>query len=335
MGLLDANDWQATWIGSALVGTADRPTPCPYLRRAVELPGAVRSARLYITALGLYEFSINGQRVGRDVLRPGWTDYRRRLIYDAYDVTALLRPGANVLGAILADGWYCGHLAHLPRQQYGDRPKLLAQVVIEYADGKGETIPTDAAWKTDTGPLRRADLSMGEFYDALLEQPGWDTPGHDDRWWRPVVTFPAPEGMQLVARRGPPVRATRLLAPTAAPTPCDALPDGYRGFLYDLRESMVGVVRLRLCGPRGQTVRLRYGERLDADGSLHTANLQKARATDHYTLKGGGEETYEPRFTFHRFQYVEVATAHGMLESAPEITGIVWHPDPSGREETI
>ncbi|MBE7211674.1 MAG: glycoside hydrolase family 78 protein [Gluconacetobacter diazotrophicus] len=325
-GLLDAGDWRAAWIGSALVGTAEAGTPCPYLRRAVELAGPVASARLYVTALGLYEFSINGQRVGRDALRPGWTDYRYRLDYDTYDVTALLRPGTNALGAILGDGWYCGYLAHMPRQRYGDRPRLLAQVVVEYTDGTTETIPTDAAWKTATGPLRQADLLMGETYDARLELPGWDAPGYDDASWEPVTTFPVPEGVRLVARRGPPVRATQELTP-AAPTLCDGLADGFRGWLYDLRENMVGVVRLRLRGPRGTTVRLRYGERLDADGSLYTANLRKARATDFYTLRGDGEETYQGRFTFHGFQYVEVATADGALEAAPELTGVVLHSD--------
>ena len=325
-GLLAAADWCAGWISSDLVGTADEPAPCPHLRRAAVLSGAVRSARLYVTAHGLYEFSVNGQRVGQDELRPGWTDYRYRLTYDVHDVTGLLRPGENVFGAILGDGWYCGHIAHLSRQQYGDRPRLLAQIVVEYADGTTETIPTDAAWRTAAGPIRQADLLMGEVYDAQLELPGWDAPGYDDGQWEPVVTYPGPMGAPPTARRGPPVRATQLLTPTA-PTACDSLPDGHRGWLYDVGENMVGNVRLRLRGPRGLTVRLRYGERLDADGSLYTANLRKARATDFYTLKGEGEETYQPRFTFHGFQYVEVATADGELEGAPQLVGVVLHSD--------
>ena len=323
-GLLDPGDWNAQWIGSALVGTPQESVPCPYLRREwTPRVGGVRSARLYVTALGLYEFSINGQRVGEDVFRPGWTDYRRRLFYDTYDVTALLRPGPNALGAILADGWYCGRLAHLDRQQYGDRPRLLAQVVVEYADGSEETISTDAAWKTSVGPILAADLLMGETYDARRELPGWDAPGFDDAAWQPAKLFPAPE-TRLVARRGPPVRATQELVP-APPVACDSLPDAHRGYLFDVGENMVGAVRLRLRGPRGLTVRLRYGERLQPDGSLYTANLRKARATDHYTLKGDGEEVYQPRFTFHGFQYVEVSAA--AWEAAPELTGIVLHSD--------
>ena len=325
-GLLDVEDWQASWISSELVGTTEQSVPCPYLRKTVEIPKAVRRARLYVTALGLYEFSINGQTVGDEALRPGWIDYRHRVTYDTHDVTALLRPGANVFGATLADGWYCGYLAHMPRQHYGDRPRLLAQVVVEYEDGATEIISTDGTWKTAAGPFQQADLLMGEIYDARLERPGWDAPGYDDHEWEPVMTFPGPLGVRLTGRRGPPVRATQLLTPTA-PTPCSALPDGYRGWLYDLRENMVGNVRLRLRGPRGLTVRLRYGERLDADGSLYTENLRKARSTDFYTLKGEGEETYQPRFTFHGFQYVEVATADGELEGAPDLVGVVLHSD--------
>ena len=325
MGLLDVSDWQAGWISSDLAGTTSEAAPCPHLRKTAQLGGAVRSARLYVTALGLYEFSINGQRVGQDELRPGWTDYRYRLAYDAYDVTGFLQPGENVFGAILADGWYCGHVAHLPRQHYGDRPRLLAQIVVETTDGATRIIPTDATWKTAPGPIQQADLLMGETYDARLELPGWDAPGYDDGAWEGVVTYPGPMGVPLTARRGPPVRATQWLFPTAS-TPC-TLPDGQRGWLYDLRENMVGNVRLRLRGPRGLTVRLRYGERLDADGSLYTANLRQARATDFYTLKGEGEETYQPRFTFHGFQYVEITMAGGDLDAAPELVGVVLHSD--------
>ena len=325
-GLLEADDWTAQWIGSALVGGPHESVPCPFLRRDWNAPSnGVRSARLYVTALGIYEFSINGQRVGEDVFRPGWTDYRHRLAYDTYDVTALLRPGANALGAVLADGWYCGRLAHMDRQQYGDRPKLMAQLVVEYEDGSQETIPTDAAWRTSTGPILEADLLMGETYDARQELPGWDAPGFDDAAWQPVELSPVPE-TRLVARRGLPVRATQELHP-ASPVACDSLPDSQSGFLFDMGENMVGTVRLRLRGPRGLTVRLRYGERLQPDGSLYTANLRKARATDHYTLKGDGEEVYQPRFTFHGFQYVEVGAEVEAWEAVPEITGVVLHSD--------
>ena len=327
VGLLEPQDWSARWIGSALVGGADRAAPAPYLRREMELVAgsAVRSARLFVTALGIYEFFVNGQRVGHDVFRPGWTDYRKRLLYDTYDVTPLLRSGRNAFGAILGDGWYCGHVAHMDRQFYGDRPRLFAQIVIEHHDGTVTTVVTDAHWKTAEGPIREADLLMGESYDARLEMPGWDAPGFDDSTWRPVEIFDAPK-VKLVAHRGPPVRPTQELVPTAS-VAHESLPDGYRGFIHNVGENMVGVVRLRVSGPRGTVVRLRYGERLNPDGSLYTANLRKARATDYYTLKGGGEETYQPRFTFHGFQYVEVGAMLDRWETVPDITGIVLHSD--------
>ena len=328
-GLLDWHDWSAHWIGAASAGGHDRSLPCPYLRKETAWTAgagrAVRSARLYVTALGIYEFYVNGTRVGDEMFRPGWTDYRKRLLYDTYDVTALLRPDRNAFGAILGDGWYCGHVAHMPRQHYGDRPRLLAQVVVEFDDGTVETVPTDTSWKTAEGPIREADLLMGETYDARLEMPGWAAPGFDEANWQPVEIFHAP-ACKIVARRGPPVRPVQTLHP-AAPVAHDALPDAHRGYIFDLRENMVGVVRLRLRGPRGMTVRLRYGERLNADGSLYTANLRSARATDYYTLKGNGEETYEPRFTFHGFQFVEVGAVIDRWEAVPEISGIVLQSD--------
>ena len=168
-------------------------------------------------------------------------------------MTPLLRSGRNAFGAILGDGWYCGHVAHMARQHYGDRPRLLAQVVVEYDDGSTETIPTDATWKTAEGPIREADLLMGETYDARLELPGWDAPGFDDAEWPSAEIFPAPAA-RIVAHRGPPVRATQELHP-AAPVARADLPDAHHGYIFDLRENMVGVVRLRLREHYGHSVR--------------------------------------------------------------------------------
>ena len=362
-GLLAPEDWTARWIGPAQVAPADAPPPALYLRKTLDLVvrsvrsasssgraersgsvgrsgRAVRRARVYVTALGIYELFLNGQRIGLDRFRPGWTDYRHRVLYDVYDLTPLLQPGdgPHVLGATLADGWYSGHVAHLPRRHYGDRPAFLAQVAVEYDDGSTETIGTDETWRvTDAGPVRAADLLMGETYDARQELPGWDAPGFDDGAWKPATVLPAPTGVTLTARRGPAVRETQTLVPANPPVYLDNLPYSHVGYLFDVGENMVGVVRLRVRGPRGFTVRLRYGERLAADGTLYTANLRKARATDYYTLKGGGEETWEARFTFHGFQYVEVGVpADGpRLDAVPEVVGVVLHSDtpPTGSFE--
>lgn len=318
MGLLDRADWKGKWIGSNLAGGPRSQVPCPYLRREFSLGRRVASARLYVTALGLYECWLNGRRVGEDVLRPGWTDYRKRVPYQVYDVTKLLRPGDNALGAILGDGWYCGYLGWFGRQHYGDRPKLLAQLEVRFADGTGAVVATDGSWKWNTGAILESDLYMGESHDARRERSGWDRAGYDERGWSPVVVFEEP-GPALVAQAAPPVRRIEELRPVAAPV---ARP-GSR-WIYDLGQNMVGRVRLKLRGGAGKTVRLRHAEMLQANGDLYTENLRSARATDLYTFKTGGVETWEPKFTFHGFRYVE-------LEGCPEtpsrdaITGLVLH----------
>ena len=145
--------------------------PVPVLCREFCIDREIKSARLYITALGVFEATLNGQRVGLDVFAPGWTDYYQRVQYKTYDVTRLLAPGQNTLGAILGDGWYCGSVAWLGRQQYGERPKLLAQLEITRADGSRQTIVSDETWQTAVGPILESDLLMGEAYDARLELP--------------------------------------------------------------------------------------------------------------------------------------------------------------------
>lgn len=339
MGLLAREEWVGSWIGSAQVGSPQTSLPCPYLRRAFLLDAPARAARLYITALGLFEASLNGRRIGEDAFTPGWTDYRHRLQYLVYDVTDLLTEGENALGVILADGWYCGHIEFRGRQRWGDRPKLLAQLMIEQADGSLLTIATDDTWKTSTGPLLMSDILRGESYDARREIPGWDMPGFEDRAWLPVETFPDP-GVPLVALCGPTVRKQEEIAPIADPKPVAHFA-GPR-WIYDLGQNMVGRVRLKGVGPAGMTVTLRHGETLNPDGSLYTENLRTASATDYYTFKGcddpavefRAEETYEPRFTFHGFRFVELSGYYG-TPPRDAVTGIVLHSDtpPTGSFE--
>ncbi|GAB4443812.1 MAG: alpha-L-rhamnosidase [Anaerolineae bacterium] len=325
MGLLDRAAWVGDWIGASVVGGPRTGVPCPFLRKPFATADRpIASARLYVTALGLYECYLNGARVGDEVFAPGWTDYNTRVQYQVYDVTDLLRAGANALGAILGDGWYCGHVAHAGRQRYGDRPRLRAQLMIDYADGSGQTIATDASWRTLTGPILESDLLMGESYDARLEFPGWSEPGFDAAGWLPVSVFDDP-GVALVARVNPPVRRIEELRPVAPPSPQR---DSWNHpvWVYDLGQNMVGWARLKVSGPAGTTVRLRFAEMLNPDGSIYTENLRGARATDLYTLRGDGEEVYEPRFTFHGFRYVEVAGYPGE-PPADAVTGVVAHSD--------
>ncbi len=328
MGLLERQDWQAQWIGHFLVGGPYTPIPNPLFRKGFTIESEIRSARLYITALGLYEASINGSRVGEDILTPGWTDYSQRLRYQTYDVTGLLSPGYNVMGVILGDGWYCGHVAWHQRQNYGDRPYLLAQLEITFADGTSQTIVTDETWETAVGPTLKSDLIMGEAYDARLEIPGWDIPNHQSPTpnpWIPARVFPQPPGLALVAQNTPPVRAQGELASIAQPHLIKGWPQDR--WIFDFGQNLVGRVRLKVKGERGATVILRFGEMLAKDGHLYTENLRSALQTDIYTLKGDPEgEIYEPGFTFHGFRYVEVC---GLVDrpSRDLLTAIVLHTD--------
>lgn len=294
--------------------------PCPFLRKSFSLARPVRRARVYATALGLYELRLNGRRVGDDLLTPGWTDYHTRVPYQTYDVTDRLRPGENVLGIVLADGWYAGYVGWgQQRGHYGPRPYALAQVGIAYDDGGTDCVVTDGAWKAACGPLLASDFLMGETYDARRELPGWDAPGFDDAAWGPVVAPEVREG-RLVAQVGPPIRRTQEIPATSVSEPAPGV------FVFDLGQNMVGWARLKARGAAGTAVTLRFAEMLNPDKTLYVTNLRGAKATDRYVLKGGGEEVYEPRFTFHGFRYVE-ATGYPGRPPLDAVTGIVIHSD--------
>jgi len=323
MGLLNPSDWLGKWIETGIIGGARVTAPAPYLRKPFQVKKPVASAELYITALGLYLASINGRSIGDEVFAPGWTDYHCRVQYQVYDVTSHLQFGENVLGVVLGDGWYCGHIANMDRQQYGDRPRLLAQLMIQYMDGSFEIVPTDETWRYTSGPILESDLIMGESYDARLEMSGWDTPGWNDTGWFPVHTVQL-SSLNLVARKNPPVRRQEVLRPVQEPV---ELREWNRSrWIFDLGQNMVGVIRLRVKGERGRTIRIRYSEVLNPDGSLYTQSLRSARATDYYTLKGGEEEIFEPHFTFHGFRYVELTGFPG-VPTRENIEGVVLHSD--------
>lgn len=334
MGLLDAQEWQAQWIGSPVVGGSRTTSPCPHMRTEFKLPGEVKRARLYVTALGVYQLHINGERVGRDEFRPGWTDYRTRVQYDTYNVTEALRKGRNAVGAILGDGWYCGHIAADNRQNYGDRPRLLAQLVIELKDGGCLVVKTDRNWKTASGPILEADFIMGEAYDARLELKGWNQPGYQDHAWASVVEFPD-NGAKRVASMGVPVRAVCELKPIAKPVAAKYPGWGWHGWVFDLGQNMVGRIRLKVKCGAGVTLRLRHAETVNGEGNLYTENLRSARATDYFTTAKDGVSTWEPAFTFHGFRYVEVcyhaafdSTGRDAVAVTPGmVTGVVLHSD--------
>ncbi len=302
-GLLARADWSARWIGSPLCGGTKRAVPVPYLRKQFAVEAGLVRARLAISALGLYDCTLNGKLVTQDVLAPGWTDYSKRVQYRVYDVTEQLQEGDNAIGVLLGDGWYCGKVSWYDRQFYGDRPKLLAQVVLDYADGRRDVVCSDGSWKTATGAILASDLMAGESVDAGLALQGWDEPGFDDCGWAGVVCFADP-GIVVSPCIGPPVRRVKCLKPLSV----ERIPGDkrYPRYLVDMGQNMVGWLRLRLNGPAGVTLEIRHAEVLDAHGMLYTANLRGAAQRDDYTLRGGGEEIFEPRFTFHGFRYAEI-----------------------------
>ena len=260
--------------------------------------------------------------MGDEIFVPGWTDYHRRVQFQTYDVTDILRLGENVLGAIIGDGWYCGFTGWKDRQNYGPRPLLLVQLKIILADGTSVSVATDNSWKTSTGPILESDFLMGEYYDARQELGAWSEAGYDDsRWSLAEAAEPAPRPT-LTPRIGPPVRRIEQLQPTTVRAVGSGPAKTYR---IDFGQNFCGRVRIRLEAVAGTRVRLRFAEILLPDGAIYVQNLRAARATDYYVCKGGGTEEWEPRFTFHGFRHVEIDG----LKSADklEVTGIVLHSD--------
>jgi alpha-L-rhamnosidase len=299
-GLLEPRDWLAQAIGPARepAGQTGRPT---LLRTEFTIEAAPVRARLYATAHGLFQFEINGKRVGTDELAPGWTSYHHRLRYITYDVTDLLATGGNAIGAWLADGWYRGRLGFHGGHAnlYGDQTALFAQLEIDLADGSRYVVPTDRSWRTAPAPILRAGLLDGETFDARAVSPGWSRPGFDADTW-PEAAGRHLDPSLLVAPHGPPVRATQELPPVSTRRTDDGR------LIVDFGQNLVGRVRIRAGAEAGHTVHLRHAEVLTPAGELDTRPLRGAAATDEYTFAGDGDEEWEPRFTVHGFRYAEI-----------------------------
>ncbi|MCC2672850.1 MAG: Alfa-L-rhamnosidase, partial [Armatimonadetes bacterium] len=319
----------APW-GPTKAGGGD-PGPASYLRSEFALNKPVRRARAYVSALGVYQLYVNGKRIGDDVLSPGWTDYRKRVQYLTYDVTDAVQRGRNAVGAIVGDGWYAGSLGFdLSRNHFGPSPaRVRVQLNVEYTDGTSRSVATDEAWQGTIGPILESDLYAGEVYDARRELDDWANPGggkgrgrssRDDgaaEGWKPVSVYQDRQP-EMNAHVGPPIRITEELRTQAVTEPKRHV------YVFDLGQNMVGRARLRIDGARGTRVTLRFAEVLNPDGTVYRENLRRARATDTYILRGGGEEVYEPHFTYHGFRYVEV-TGLTSKPSPSAITGQVFH----------
>ena len=412
MGLLRQSDWRAQWISAQTPRDTKNDglvlPPSPFLRKTFTLNKPVARATMWVTARGLYEMRLNGAKVGDQMMAPGWTDYNTRIQYQAYDVTSQLKRGANAVGAILGDGWFSGHVGWgSQNHHYGDDVALKMQMEVRYTDGTKQNVSSDPSWQGATGPLVYSDMLEGEFYDARLEQPGWDTTAFDARNWKNAVKAPgnssvkivdvtdklraamrngalsilasndiagdpaynsvktlevnytlngvaktqtvaenqtlnlpgagqtgalnivkATYGVQatasgpafLVGSTAPAVRVTQQLVPLKITQPTPGT------YIFDMGQNMVGVARLKVRGAAGTKVQLRFAEMLNPDGTAYTANLRSARATDTYICKGAGLETFEPRFTFHGFRYVEITGFPGAPDLGA-ITGLVIGSD--------
>ncbi len=317
MGLLNAEDWKGSWIrmGEEADNTISRPAQ--YFRTEFDVARKIKYARIYVTALGLYELHLNGKKVGNDLFTPGWTSYKNRIQYQTYDVTSQLGV-KNTLGAIVGDGWYRGNIGFKgQRSYYGDKSALLAQLEITYTDGTKTSIVTDSNWKTTTGPVLESDIYNGELYDARLELTGWDLTGYSDVKWTKAANYDFPKST-LIAPQGVPVQAIQEIKPVKL----IRTPKGES--VVDMGQNMVGVVRIKVKGKSGDKVVVKFAEVLDKSGNFYTDNLRAAKCTDTYVLKGGAEEVYQPLFTFHGFRFVKI---EGLVSepTLDQLTGIVVH----------
>ncbi len=338
--------WQGKWIRKPGEPVPDEKLfedhPAPLFRREFEVAEPVKNARVYISGLGYYELYINGKKVGDHVLDPAWTSYGKRVFYSVYDVTEYLQQGKNAVGVILGNGWY----NPLPLRMWGKinlrehltigEPRFLLQMNIDYGMRKTQQVVSSPEWKTGDSPILRNSVYLGEVYDARREADGWDRPDFDDSTWENAVIAQEPLGL-LRSQNLPPIRVQEALEPVAVTEPQPGV------FIFDLGQNFAGWVRLKVQGEAGTVVKMRCGELLYPDGTLNamTSCCGQIKNQDPprtpggpstayqghtYILKGGGEETYTPRFSFHGFRYVEVTGYPGKPDTN-SITGLALNSD--------
>ena len=340
MGLVKASDWQGQWIGDgkALPDNDNAyfaDDPAPIFRKHFTLYKPVRAARLYISALGYYQASLNGALVGDHKLDPLWTYPHKRVFYSTYDVTGQLSKGANCLGVMLGNGWY----NPLPLRMWGrynlrdtlqvGRPQFIAQLNIEYADGSRESVVSDNSWKWTEGPILRNSIYLGEKVDARKSVQNWDKPGLDVSKWTAVKLCPAPEG-PLQSQPLPAIKVTKKIHPVKISEPVKGT------YIVDMGQNFGGWARFKFDLPKGTTVKMRYGELLHKDGTLNPMTSvcgqiknkpgfpdgegppSTAWQRDTYIAAGNGTEVYTPTFTFHAFRFIELTG----LPKAPALDDI-------------
>jgi alpha-L-rhamnosidase len=315
MGLLSAADWKGKWIAGS-TALVDPPAPAPFLRKTVALSKTVNSARIYVAAAGYYELYVNGQKMGDEVLAPGFTRFDRRLLYVTHDVTASLQQGTNVIGLVLGNGFFnqtVGTDWGFEKAPWRATPRALVQAQITFTDGTSQTVVSDDTWHFATGPILYDQVRSGETYDARLEKTDWAAAAYqEDASWKPALTVSGPAGV-LSARMFPPIKVTQSLPAKSVKSPKAGT------YVFDFGQNLAGWVRLSLSGPAGTSITLRYGERIAADGTVDQTIIKQGNfgrlQTDTFIMKGQGTEVWEPRFEYNGFQYVEISG----LTSSPSL----------------
>ncbi|WP_319481545.1 glycoside hydrolase family 78 protein [uncultured Draconibacterium sp.] len=319
MGILEPELWKASWITLSNEPESEDSKPAQYYRNEFSTSKNIKSARAYVTSHGLYQLFLNGEKVSDQLFTPGWTSYNKRLQYQTYDVTNMLKQ-ENAVGVILGDGWYRGNIGWVSANgYYGDSLALLFQLKIDYTDGSSEWIVSDKNWKVNNGPIQKSDIYNGETYDARLEINGWTSTGYNETDWQSVAEIDGPKDL-LIAPQGVPVKAVEELKPIEFIN----TPKGEK--VYDMGQNMVGWVRIKMKGKAGQKVQLKFAEVLDKEGNFYTANLRAAECTDTYIFGEDGEVVYEPKFTFHGFRYLQLI-GFDELPAKEDITGVVIYSD--------
>lgn len=328
LGLLSNNDWKAEWISipaseltekDARKSLLFRPQ---YMRKETTLYSEVKSARLYVTAKGVYEAYINGQKVGTDVMSPGWTP-RNSLSTLTYDVTHLLQLGDNTLSAIVAEGWRSGRIdLRSTKKTLEHTPALLYQLEIETADGT-QMIKSDETWKvSNQGPIRTSKVYDGEFYDANYELGDWDKNGFDDKEWLSVETHAKEDSITLLPKRFQGVKDIEELNVKSITEPVAGRP------IFNFEQNNVGVPLVKVPMKKGDTLTIRFAEMLNLDGTMYTENYRGALSTDYYVAAKDGMIEWRPKFTFHGYQYIELSGYAPDAKPAKEwVTAIVQHSE--------
>jgi alpha-L-rhamnosidase len=319
MGLLSPTDWSAKWIQAPVV-TNGKVGPAPMFANNFEITKPVKQARLYITSHGLYEARLNGEKIGQYYFTPGWTSYKKRLQYQTYDVTTLLKQGKNATLVTVGDGWYRGNLEFkLNRNVYGKEVALLYQLEVEYADGQKQTFASGDGWKASlNGPVRTSDIYNGETYDARLEANATAL-NYTGKDWTAVKVMDFGYD-NLVAPLGPPVIKHERFAPLKV----IKTPKGET--VIDFGQNLVGWVQLKLKGKAGDTLTINHAEVLDKPGNFYTENLREAKEENKYVFTGTKVDVMEPHFTFQGFRYIKITGYTGKLDST-NVTAIAIYSD--------